>query len=70
MRKIGSDQFYKPSNSTLTPSQAQLQTSQTKTNSFQRYQSPQMKLNQGGITAKQTQGVPVATQNQVMSASM
>ena len=66
MRKVGADQFYKPpstTNSALTPS-----SNVVKTNKFDRYQSPITKLNQGGITAKQTQGVPI-TSNTAAAAS-
>lgn len=67
MRKIGTDHFYKPGNAASAPSQAQQpqqKSTVAKAGHFARYQSPQMKLSQGGITAKQTQGVPVATQSQ------
>ena len=51
MRKIGADNFYKPPGSALTLSSGQ-SANVVKTNKFERYQSPAMKLNQGGITAK------------------
>ena len=40
----------------MMPSQSQ-PLANAKTNKFERYQSPIIKLNQGGITAKQGQGV-------------
>ena len=63
MRKIGTDQFYKPVNTSTTAASQNLNVS-GKANKFDRYQSPALKSsssNQAGITAKQSSGVPITT---------
>ena len=62
------------SNLTASHSQPNSTGKTSASNKFDRYQSPALKSNQAGITAKQssTQGVPITTSHtqQVMSSSM
>ena len=71
MRKIVPEQFYKPPNASLTPSQSQPVGMEKNRDKFERYQSPMIKLNQSSNngSAKQVQDA-ISTNMGMFSSSI